>query len=180
MKRSKYGGVGEWNPRAAAAEAETVGRRGSSMIDTATGEIVLASRSDSIGPGLSRRDFLQSRLGRSARAGTINEPWATYHIEIPPGELGPAAFFADLQFHGDQLRGVFVGIDGAEFGQWDPAGERARKTAHEAWLEKEGVATGRYSWGEISSVLDDKSGGSYVAFVYQGLPPQDARPDEEL
>ncbi|HQQ76845.1 MAG TPA: hypothetical protein PLB01_05785 [Thermoanaerobaculia bacterium] len=54
------------------------------------------------------------------------------------------------------LQNVDPRFDGAKDG-WE-ARERGRAESLRLWLTAKGLAPGRYSWGEISVVFDEKSG----------------------
>jgi hypothetical protein len=137
------------------------------MIDAANGVLTLSITGDAISPALTRREFLGSRVGQAAIPSVENAPWMRYEVKLAPGEIGPTAFHVVLQFHDERLHAVFLSDDSPEFGLWTTHGEMARKAAHDDWLRTQGVAVGTYPWGKLLSELDDKSSGSYVAFIYR-------------
>jgi hypothetical protein len=137
------------------------------MIDTDSGIVTLSITGESIGPALTRRAFLESRVGRSASTGAATDSRMKYEVKLAPGEIGQSAFHVTLYFHNDQLDALFLSDDSPEFGLWTTHGEVVRKAAHDEWLRTQGVAVGTYPWGKLLSELDDRAGGSYVAFIYR-------------
>jgi hypothetical protein len=137
------------------------------MIDEATGTLTLAESGESIGPGLTRSTFLETRVGRAAQSGPADAPWSKYEVKIAAGEIGPSAFHLTLRFDDERLDTMYLSDDSPEFGLWTTHGEVARKAAHDDWLRTQGIAVGTYAWGKLVSELDDKAGGSYVAFIYR-------------
>jgi hypothetical protein len=137
------------------------------MIDTATGIVTLSITGETIGPALTRRAFLESRVGSSASTGATTDARMKYEVKLAAGEIGQSAFHASLYFHDDQLDAVFLSDDSPEFSLWTTHGEVVRKAAHDDWLRAQGVAVGTYPWGKLLSELDDRAGGSYVAFIYR-------------
>jgi len=140
------------------------------MLDSATGELVLPSTGVRLGPDTTRAAFLDSWLGLRAGVGTINEPWANYGLELAPGEVGPFPASVTLQFHGQRLVWISLMDLSPEFGtgwsDWSAEKERARLAAHDRWLAASGLPAGRYPWGRVWSVYEDKSALSAVTLQY--------------
>jgi hypothetical protein len=134
-------------------------------IDPSRGVLTLSVTGESLGPVLTREQFLRSRVGQAAVAGKTDAASQAYEVKLAPGEIGQSAYHVTLRFHGEQLDAILVSDDSPEFGLWTTHGEVARKAAHDDWLRTQGVAVGTYPWGKLLSELSDR-GGSYVAFIY--------------
>lgn len=149
---------------------------GDSVLDSATGELVLPSADTRLGPTTTRTRFLDSWLGVQATAGVINEPWANYTLELPPGEVGPFPATVTLQFHGDRLAWISVMNVSPEFGtgwhDWSAAKEQARLAAHDRWLADIGVPAGDYWWGRVWSIYEDRTALSAVTLRYDPYEPR--------
>jgi hypothetical protein len=140
------------------------------MLDPATGEVVLASSGARLGPTSTRTRFLESALGEQATISLVNEPWARYALELPPGEIGPFPATVQLQFNGEALYWITVMDGSPEFGEswddWSRENELARRAAHDRWRASCGAPAGRHEWGLVWSDFDDKSGFSSVVIRY--------------
>jgi hypothetical protein len=136
-----------------------------SSIDPARGVLTFSITGESLGPVLTREEFLGSKLGQSAVAATNDDACKSYEVKVAPGEIGQSPYHVTLRFDDETLGAILVSDDSPEFGLWTTHGEVARKAAHDDWLRAQGVAVGTYPWGKLLSELSDE-GGSYVAFLY--------------
>ena len=142
------------------------------MIAPATGELRLPSADVVLGPRLTREVFLASRLAEHASPLVVNEPYCSYVVSVPPGELGELAFSVSLQFHGPTLMSLDLMVVDARFGtswsDWTEAKEQDRRRYHDQWLEATcGLKPGQYSWGGLESRLDPKGGFSSITVGYR-------------
>jgi hypothetical protein len=133
-----------------------------------------------IGASLTRGAFLTSPLAAGAEPLVVNEPHVSWSVARP---IGGRPFRVGLYFEGERLTMVVAALDEASFGSswedWSREREDARKAAHEAWLAgfDPSIGDGRdYPWGFVSSIFDDRSGGSEIVIRYgerlpERLPP---------
>jgi hypothetical protein len=129
-----------------------------------------------IGPDLTRTAFLAGPLARGAETLVANEPWHSWRLRTA---VDRRAFHAGLSFEGERLDMVILALDDPAFGtswaDWTREREEARKAAHEAWLASidPSIGDGREeSWGFVSSVYDEKSGGSEIVIRYGARLPE--------
>lgn len=142
------------------------------MIDPATGEVRLPSADVVLGPRLTRDSFLASRLAEHARLQPVDEPYRSYVVSVPPGELGELAFVVSPLFHGPALASLnLMAIDarfGTSWSDWTEEKEQDRRRYHDEWLEGTcGLKPGRYSWGVLDSGFDPKGGFSSITLSYR-------------
>ena len=147
------------------------------MIDAATGEIAIQNLDMGIGPSLTRATFLASPLGRNSQISVENEPYCSFNATIPAGDLMPLPVILTLYFYHQQLESVSITASsdryGASWNDWSEAKELERKRFHDQWLANTvGTTNGQFSWGQLSSNYDAKSGFSSVHLQYswQGKP----------
>lgn len=88
-----------------------------------------------------------------------------------------------LYFEAERLDMVILALDDPAFGNswadWSREGEEARKAAHEAWLARidPAIGDGRDEpWGFVSSMFDEKSGGSEIVIRYRASRPEPLPP----
>jgi hypothetical protein len=141
------------------------------MIDTTTGELLVSSSGARIGPRLMRAEFFAAPWAAAARQDVVNEPWARYNLRVVAGEIGPFPAAITLQFHGQALLFIHIVDASPEFGlsweSWSEEKERARRTAHDRWLTSSGIKPGKYPWGELASVHDDRESLSSIFLDYR-------------
>ena len=149
------------------------------MLDPATGEIVLASSGMRLGPRLTRREFLGSRVGQLAKPGTINLPWSNYSIGLAPDEVAPFPADVTVQFKDDALLWISIMDISPEFGEgwsdWSREKEAARQAAHDRWLQSSGVPAGDYAFAKVWSDYSDKDALSMIVIRYDQAVPEAAR-----
>jgi hypothetical protein len=133
-----------------------------------------------IGVALTRTAFLASPLAAGAQALVVNEPHASWSVAQP---MGGRPFRIGLYFEGERLTMVVAALDDPSFGRTWPdrtrEREEARKAAHEAWLAQfdPSIGDGRdYPWGFVSSIFDDRSGGSEIVIRYGERLPDRVAP----
>ena len=141
------------------------------MLDPATGELVLRAPGVRLGPAWTRARFLESPLGARAEAGTVNAPWARYHLACDAGDVGPFPAQVTVQFRGEALVGLEVMNVSPEFGtsraDHSEALEHARRAAHDRWLADCGAPAGQHPWAWVWSGYDSKTGFSLVVVQYE-------------
>jgi hypothetical protein len=131
---------------------------------------------ETIGPELSRMAFLAGSLARGAESLVANGPWHSWRLRRT---IGGRAFHAGLYFEDERLDMVVLALDDPAFGrswaEWSREHEQDRKAAHEAWLAASdpSIGDGREEpWGFVSSVFDEKSGGSEIVIRYGARLPE--------
>lgn len=123
-----------------------------------------------IGPHLSRQEFLQTPLGATATLGVVNAGWVTLQIQPEPH------IHASLAFKDDRL----VVLDAAMLmptGEvaWDRECELRRKALHDTWLKSElGSPPYKYSWGTVDSCFDEKGMSSGIVIVFGEFPVEES------
>jgi hypothetical protein len=141
------------------------------MIDTATGELLLSSSGARIGPRLTRAEFFAAPWAAAATQDVVNEPWARYNLLVGAGEVGPFPAAITFQFHGDALFFIEIVDASPEFGlsweSWSEEKEGARRAAHDRWLASSGTKPGKFPWGELASVHDDRQSLSTIFLDYR-------------
>jgi hypothetical protein len=143
--------------------------------DPATGTLT-TDAGVAVGPALTRTAFLASPLATDAAILVTNDShgsWATAAV------IAGQPFRLGLYFEAERLTMVVAALDDPAFGRswadWSRAREADRKAAHEAWLATfdATIGDGRdYPWGFVSSVYDDRSGGSEIVIRYGTTLPE--------
>ena len=140
------------------------------MIDQNTGEITIESVPIRFGADFSRGEFLHSPLVKNASVFVKNEPYCSY--QIGTFRADDLSLIISLWFFGKKLESVeLVHHTAEQFGSswadWTEENELKRKAIHDAWLEKQlGKPPYIYDWGAVSSVYDERSGGSSIVVRY--------------
>jgi hypothetical protein len=145
------------------------------MLDIATGDLEIEALSIRIGSQFTRQQFLASALAEHARILVQNEPYCTF--SVGSYQLAGLSLSISLGFYGEQLETIGLFHDakalGSSWADWSEEKERQRKQIHDHWLrELTGHASHVYTWGEIWSGFDPKSGSSSIVIQYswQGKP----------
>jgi hypothetical protein len=145
------------------------------MLDGTTGDLEIQSVSIRIGSQFTRQQFLASALAEHARVLVQNEPYCTF--SAGSYELAGLSLSVSLVFYGEQLETIGLFHDakalGSSWADWSEQQELKRKQIHDQWLVAlTGHASHVYTWGEIWSDFDPKSGGSSIVIRYswQGKP----------
>lgn len=138
------------------------------MIDPRTGSIAF----DRGTLAEARAAFLASPLGAGAEPLVDNGEHRSYSLARPL-TIGGHAASADVYFRGDALATVMLSFSAEEYGtswdDWSEDKELARRDAHTAWLSTFLDGAGPhwlFSWGAISSLYDERTGGSYILVTY--------------
>lgn len=124
---------------------------------------ILTFKSGSIGPRLSRQEFLETRFGSNSKFYGANDGWVRLGFDPEPG-IGAIAYFKD-----DRLKQVDFGfgMPADDKNEWTPQREQQRKAKHDAWLRVElGKPPYKYNWGKVVSDIDVKTGDSSVLVIY--------------
>jgi hypothetical protein len=130
-------------------------------VHTGTGRVEFER--GAIDPGIDRRTFLRSALGRDAEVFLDNEPHVTYRIRPEPGVT------ATLYFEGPILRSLswLFDLPAEQEDDWSEALELRRKKLHDDWLRQQlGAEPYRYGWGELLSEYDSKGCVSDIILNY--------------
>ena len=147
------------------------GRAENSVLDAASGEVMLATTRVRLGPGLTRTAFLASALGRHASPGTSNPPWSSFGASVAEGEVGPFPADLTVQFEEEALLWITIMNVSPEFGtgwdDWSREKEDARRRAHDDWLRASGLPPGRYRFAEVWSDYSDKDALSRIVIRYR-------------
>ena len=151
--------------------------------EAATGRLT-TDAGDAIGQDMTRAAFLDSAIGEHAAVLVENEPHASWLVST---KLDGRAFRLALYFEGQRLDMLILALDDPAFGtgweSWSRDGELARKAAHEAWLARldRSIGEGRnFPWGFVSSIYDERSGGSEIVIRYGARLPERAGPSIRL
>ena len=116
---------------------------------------------------MSRQEFLQTTLGKSATVGVVNDGWVTLYVKPEPGLHG------SLMYKNDRLMrlGVEMELPPEEDKAWDHATEMNRKAKHDAWLQSElGRPPYEYLWGSVDSSFDEKGFSSHITITFGKFP----------
>lgn len=140
------------------------------MIDIGNGDIVFGNNIFLIHSGLTKDEFLNSKF----HAEVLNEQVHTFsNYFLKPQWIGNHNFSVSLFFN-PQNRIDFIQMSMVSDGNipvwddWSEDNEQNRKKAHDQWLEDNiGKPPYQYSWGEISSNYDPRSGSSMITIRYQ-------------
>jgi hypothetical protein len=153
--------------------------KASGGFDPATGTITTDDGA-AIGRSLTRSAFLASPLAAGAESLVVNEPHRSWSVART---IGGRPFRLGLYFEGERLTMVVAALDDPSFGRswadWSREREDARKAAHETWLAgfDPSIGDGRdYPWGFVSSVFDDRSGGSEIVIRWGERLPERVAP----
>jgi len=122
-----------------------------------SGEVVI-NESERIGPQTTKKEFLDSSIGKSATLSplpeSVPEGHVAYTFHLPTdSEL---IFDFMVSFTGEKIVGVSFGYE--DEGSRNPSSENVEtlKKLNDAWLEKQiGVLKADYSWGTIQSFIDN-------------------------
>lgn len=123
-----------------------------------------------IGPHVSRQEFLQTKLGAAAKLGVVNAGWVTLIIQPEPD------IYAGLVFKDDRLVKLDVSMvmPSGEVGDYDRACELRRQAYHDAWLKSElGKPPYEYLWGRVLSWFDEKSVLSDIVIFFGKYPVEE-------
>jgi hypothetical protein len=140
-------------------------------IDTGNGAMIFSG--GSVGPALTRDDFLASSLATDARAAVVNEPWITFEF-WPEPMVAASAVFKDSTIV--ELR-FMIAETGDHEAPWSEQHEIQRKSIHDEWLSAQlGSGPHNFPWGSIESDFDPRSLCSQIIVRY-GRDPSRERPE---
>lgn len=130
--------------------------------DKESGQLTFAT--GSIGPNLDRNAFLATSFGRSSEFDGANDGWVRLRFNLE-SDVGAVAYFKDDRLkHVDFSFRIPADADNA----WTHKGEELRKTKHDDWLRAElGEPPYKFSWGEVISEIDIKTGDSSIFVTYE-------------
>lgn len=121
----------------------------------------------SMGPALTRDDFLAGALATDARAVVVNEPWITFEF-WPEPMVAASAVFKDSTLV--ELR-LMMTETGERDKPWNEQDEMRRKSIHDDWLTAQlGGGPHNFPWGSIESDFDPRSQCSQIIVRYGGKP----------
>ena len=138
------------------------------MIDIENGNITMDNNSFVIRKGLTKDEFKKSELFKEV----LNEQVHTFaNYYLKPQLLGEKSFSISLFFDSNgiinfvQISMIKDGI--STWDNWSEKEEQKRKAEHDQWLKMNiGKTPYKYSWGEISSNYDPRSGSSMITIRY--------------
>jgi hypothetical protein len=111
-------------------------------------------------------EFKRTKAGSGSKLGVENGPWKSYQVRF----LNEAA--CAFMFHDQRLYQISMAITGESNESWDTWTEEKeleRRRTHDNFLRNAlGIAPYVYAWGEVVSVLDEKSGGASIIVRYSG------------
>lgn len=138
------------------------------MLDLTSGALTFKRPLTTLGPELTRSEFLQSDVARNAATLIQNEPWHSW--SLAGTFLAEYPFAVALYFRGDALAMIDMAHVNAKFGlswdDWAEEKELARKASHDEWVSRNVGAQRSFPWGEVSSLYDAKGGGSHLSICY--------------
>ena len=140
------------------------------MIDTSSGIIVGDSGQFSFSEHTTERDLLDSILGKEI----INSDHypAANRYSLQPQLLGGRTVLLFLSFNlQSRLGTIQISVQGdgypTSWEKWSEQQELNRKAEHDSWLASElGSPPYQYSWGEIESTYDQRTGSSLISVRY--------------
>ena len=137
-------------------------------IDSQTGVVELEGIG-LIGPQ-SMETFRASALGRNARLIAVSGRWETYSAATASGT---EEFALTLLFFGARLAEIHLAKikAGASWANWSKENELKTEEEHNRLLAAVlGQPPYQFSWGEVLSVFDPKSGASKIVVRYKPQP----------
>lgn len=119
-----------------------------------------------LGRGTSLADFFAAKGEWEISWANQNENWRSFQLKKSGEPFVVSVFFQD-----EMLKILEFTAADAEFGttwdDWSLEHEMARKRKNDTWLVSQGFSENEsYSWGQIRSVYDSKSGGSFITVQY--------------
>jgi hypothetical protein len=139
------------------------------MLDAETGRLAFRSPGATLGPELTRTEFLASPLAEGARTIVANEPHHSWQLR---GEyVSGLTFLVALDFRGEELAMISLADANKAFGagdwsQWTEEKELARKQSHDRWLDAQLGERRNFPWGKVFSEYDARSGASTIGICY--------------
>lgn len=118
---------------------------------------------------LGRKEFENSSLFKDVLSQQINT-FSSYYLK--PQLIGGEKFIVVLFFNqNDMIYLINISIlndgDMPSWENWSEVEELKRKDMHDTWLENNiGKPPYKYSWGEISSNYDPRTGSSMITINY--------------
>jgi hypothetical protein len=130
-------------------------------VNTSSGAMTFSG--GSMGPALTRDDFLAGSLATDAKATVVNEPWITFEFRPEP-LVAASAVFKDSTLV--ELRFMMTEATDHE----EPLNEQdeiRRKSIHDEWLSAQvGSGPHHFPWGSIESDFDPRSLCSQIIVRY--------------
>ncbi len=139
------------------------------MIDIKSGNLSLNGNSFIMKKGLTKDEFMKSNLINDVLS---QETYAFTNYYLKPQLIGSDMFIVVLYFNqNDIIDFINISLSGdgnvPTWNDWSESKELKRKESHDKWLEKNiGKPPYKYSWGEISSNYDPRSGSSMITIKY--------------
>ncbi|WP_339733985.1 hypothetical protein [uncultured Gimesia sp.] len=132
------------------------------MINKVNGEIEIGNVR--VSPSTTLSNFSKSTLGISSKVLIKNNDYVTLQV-VTASQIG-----LNLSFSNDRLSTVIIYLKSPEstWSSWSKNEEHEKKTKHDKILNADlGLEPYRFSWGEVESISDSKSGDSYVLVKYR-------------
>ncbi|QEG17348.1 hypothetical protein GmarT_32280 [Gimesia maris] len=132
------------------------------MINKVNGEIEIGNVR--VSPSTTLSSFSKSTLGISSKVLVKNNDYVTLQVDTN-SQIG-----LNLSFSNNRLSTVTIYLKSPEssWSSWSKYEEHEKKSKHNKILYADlGLEPYRFSWGEVESISDSKSGGSYVLVKYR-------------
>jgi hypothetical protein len=135
-----------------------------------TGNGAMTFSGGTMGPALTRDDFLAGSLAAGAKAAVVNEPWITFEFRPEP-MVAASAVFKDSTLV--ELRFMMTETGDHER-PWSEHDEMRRKSIHDEWLTAQlGGGPHDFPWGSIESDFDPRSLCSQIIVRYVRDPSRE-------
>ena len=154
---------------------------GAPLIDRLTGTIRFDDPVAQLSSSTTRTEFLSTPVWKPELS-VRNEPHCSWKV----GELRSAGrtLAVLVRFMGEQLQSVSLTVADPRFpsswDEWSESGELARKAAHDQLLAELLGRRRSFRWGVVSSLYDQRSGGSSIIVQYGRRPQYGQRPHAKL
>jgi hypothetical protein len=139
------------------------------MLNANTGALSIGNLGVSLGPEVTRSEFLASPLAKGARAIVANEPHHSWQLQ---GEYASGLpFIVSLYFRGEELAMISLAdadkaFVAGDWSRWSEEKELSRKQNHDRWLNSQIGERREFPWGRVFSAYAPKSGGSAIGICY--------------
>jgi hypothetical protein len=139
------------------------------MINIKSGNISLNDNSFIVNKGLTKAEFLKSNLFKDVLS---EQTFAFTSYYLKPQLIGCKRFAIVLYFNNNNLIDFLtLSMTSDEnipsWDSWSEFDELKKKDEHDKWLESNiGKPPYKYSWGDISSDYDPRSGSSIITVRY--------------
>lgn len=139
-------------------------------MDFKNGVLEFEGKKTKIYPNMKKCDFIESDLYSDVLNEDVDD-YSNYYLR--PQLIGENKFIVRLYFGLNNnicLVNMSITKDGniPTWDNWSEQDQLVKKGEHDQWLQKNiGKPPYQYSWGEISSTYDPRSGSSTITFTYK-------------